>query len=117
MEKHDGQKLKENPFTAPEGYFQQLDQRIHHRITSPSKPLAWQGKALRLAAASFVILLTGWYFLPATKAASAEEILAEISEEELASYIEFHDTFASEDVLSPAEEEADLQDFYETDTL
>lgn len=108
--------LKNNPFTAPEGYFDRLDETIRQRITEKTLPVLWKRNVLRLASVAAGLALIAWFLMPAAQPQTAEEILAQISEEEITLYLEVHDALAGEDVLLPAGDETMPNDilFYDT---
>ena len=109
--------LKQDPFQTPEGYFEQLDDRIRKRISFAELAHPWYQTALRLAPLAVGVLLIGWFLIPSPAPVTAEEILAEISDEEIALYLEVHEALGAEDVLLPAEEETLITNALSTDTL
>ena len=109
--------LKQDPFQTPEGYFEQLDGRIRQRISVAEPTHPWYHAALRLTPMAVGVLLIGWFLIPSPAPDTAEEILAEISDEEIALYLEIHDALGAEDVLLPAEEETLNSNLLKTDTL
>ena len=109
--------LKQDPFQTPEGYFEQLDGRIRRRISDAEPTYPWYRTAFRLAPVAIGLLLIGWLIIPSPTPDTAEEILAELSDEDIALYLEVHDALGAEDVLLPAEEETLITDVLSTDTL
>jgi hypothetical protein len=90
---------KKVPFTVPEGYFDELTLSIQNRIhKKPERAWLPQGQ-LRwaLVAASLVILLTTVWVLTPNQEMSAEQLLAQVSEDDLIAYLDIQDI--SEDDL------------------
>jgi len=76
-----------NPFPAPEGYFNDLSQRIQQRIAQEDEPMQQPTKVVRLAphwyyaaAAVAVLGLAIWLINPFR---STTEIVAEVNEEQV----------------------------------
>lgn len=116
MKNSQEERLKHNPFTAPEGYFEQLDEKIRQRI-SASPTIRRTHTTFQLASLVAGLILMIWLLMPAPKSSTAEEILSQINEEDIALYLEVHDALAQEDILSPAEEESALREGLQTDSL
>ncbi|TAH19877.1 MAG: hypothetical protein EAZ08_07370 [Cytophagales bacterium] len=91
-------------FDAPKGYFEGLPQQIQKRIQQPKKQAVWQfgfSPKYALAIASFAILLiVGGKFLFSTQN-SEQQILSEISEQQIRQYL-----------LQDDVQEHDLMDLY-----
>jgi len=81
---------KKSGYKVPEGYFEELPLKIQQRIQSEST----QSKTLKVPswslamAASVVIILTSVFLLFQGKDNAAEELLAEVPEEDLIAYLD-----------------------------
>lgn len=85
---------KKTPFEVPEGYFDQLMVDIQDKVTQQEKRRWVSLPQVRLAlAGSFVaILVLVMVFFPQNSTApSAEQLLAEVSDEELMEYLDLND--------------------------
>ena len=84
---------KKVPFTVPEGYFDELTNSIHDKIhRKPRREWIPQGQ-LRwsMIAASLALLVTiSWVFWPKDEV-SAEQLLAQVSEQDLIAYLDFQE--------------------------
>jgi len=93
---------KKNIYTTPEGYFDQLPDKIQSRIQNQDQKRRqiWMNPALRYAAAAAIILLVGWFgiFRMSTinEPADYNQLLTEVSTAELVAYIESSDLTADE---------------------
>jgi hypothetical protein len=88
---------KKNVLQAPEGYFDELSGNISSKIKNsksqktivftPSKQIVWS------MAASIALLLVSWLVFRSTNTneSSAEDLLANISDQEIIGYLEYED--------------------------
>jgi len=81
---------KKHPFTVPDGYFDQLTRDIQARVSEkpatrwmPAPALRW---SLAGVAAAIIVAIVVW--MPGKNEASPEEMLAEVSDEDLIAYLE-----------------------------
>ncbi|GJM60839.1 hypothetical protein [Persicobacter diffluens] len=79
---------KKNPYSTPDGYFNQLAEKIDQRIHQQEKPSLWDYPAIRVAAsisiAATLALLISWPFghqRLTTPEFSPEEVYAYLREE------------------------------------
>lgn len=84
--------LRQQPFRAPEGYFDELPLRIQAHVTRKPKPAfriswSWQRTATSLAGASLIALLV-WKTLPQRQESIGNEALAGVSDEVIAAYLD-----------------------------
>jgi len=84
---------KKLPFEVPEGYFEELPNRIMARLPEEStRRIAWwsQARFWRIAAPALVLVMIaiGYQALAPQTAASADALLAEASSEELVAFLE-----------------------------
>lgn len=91
---------KRNIFTVPEGYFETLETRIHQR-TRGNKNSLWflfkeNSLKLYIAAATLALAIFLW---PASETSNPEQLLAEISDEQLARYLEENTLPDQDDIL------------------
>jgi hypothetical protein len=106
------------PFSVPEGYFDELtvsiQNKIHHKPHQewvPQKQLRWA-----LASAAMVILVAViWIALP-SKQLSAEQLLAQVSEEDLMAYLDIQE-ISEDDLLDGVNTEIIDQLWTEDDVL
>lgn len=84
--------LRQQPFTVPDGYFDQLPSRVQARVTRRSKPAfsiswSWQRTAASLAGASLIAVLI-WQTLPQRQESLGREALMGVSDEVIAAYLD-----------------------------
>lgn len=84
--------LRQQPFTAPDGYFDQLPSRVQARVTRKPKPAfsvswSWQRTAASLAGASLIAVLV-WQTLPQRQESLGSEALTGVSNEVIAAYLD-----------------------------
>ncbi len=84
--------LRQQPFTAPDGYFDQLPSRVQARVTRKPKPAfsvswSWQRTAASLAGASLIAVLV-WQTLPQRQESLGSEALTGVSNEVIATYLD-----------------------------
>lgn len=84
--------LRQQPFTVPDGYFDQLPSRVQDRVTPRSRPAfsiswSWQRTAASLAGASLIAVLI-WQTLPQRQESLGREALTGVSDEVIAAYLD-----------------------------
>jgi hypothetical protein len=84
--------LRQQPFTVPDGYFDQLPTRVQARVTRRPKPAfsiswSWQRTAASLAGASLIAVLI-WQTLPQRQESLGSEVLTGVSDEVIAAYLD-----------------------------
>lgn len=84
--------LRQQPFRAPDGYFDQLPSRVQARVTRKPKPAfsiswSWQRTATSLAGASLIAVLI-WKTLPQRQESLGNEALTGVSSEVIAAYLD-----------------------------
>ena len=84
--------LRQQPFTVPDGYFDQLPSRVQARVTRRTKPAfsiswSWQRTAASLAGASLIAVLV-WQTLPQRQESLGSEALTGVSNEVIAAYLD-----------------------------
>ncbi|MEQ9466512.1 MAG: hypothetical protein RLN88_03820 [Ekhidna sp.] len=108
---------KKSGFKVPEGYFEDLPMKIQQRIGTESTPQTIRLPSWSLAmAASFIIILTAVFILKNTSTPTAEELLAEVSQEELVAYLDLIE-LDEYDIASAVDENSEILNFEETDVL
>ena len=84
--------LRQQPFTVPDGYFDQLPSRVQARVTRRSKPAfsiswSWQRTAASLVGASLIAVLV-WQTLPQRQESLGREALTGVSNEMITAYLD-----------------------------
>jgi hypothetical protein len=84
--------LRQQPFTAPDGYFDQLPSRVQARVARRSKPAfsiswSWQRTVTSLAGASLIAVLV-WQTLPQRQESLGREALTGVSDDVIAAYLD-----------------------------
>lgn len=84
--------LRQQPFTVPDGYFDQLPSQVQARVTHRPKSAfsvswSWQRTAASLAGASLVAILV-WQTLPKRQESLGQEALTGVSNEVIAAYLD-----------------------------
>ncbi|GAB3995461.1 hypothetical protein GCM10028807_35650 [Spirosoma daeguense] len=84
--------LRQNPFTTPDGYFDDLPSRVQARIVTKAKPAfriswSWQRTVASMAGASLIAILV-WQTLPQRQESIGNEALAGVSDEVIAAYLD-----------------------------
>ncbi|MBC8155288.1 MAG: hypothetical protein H7Z72_20550 [Bacteroidetes bacterium] len=88
-----GHPLRQDPFRAPEGYFNDLPMQIQARIQAQQPAPAftmswsWQRSVASLAGVGLVAALV-WVTLPERQETLGQETLSSVSNEAIASYLE-----------------------------
>ncbi len=107
---------KKEVFKVPEGYFEDLPLKIQKRISTEKK---FQKKAIpawSLAFAASILLLITFIFLIPESDPTAEELLAEISQDEIAAYLDQTD-LDEYDIASAIGDEDYQWEFEDTNVL
>lgn len=84
--------MRQQPFTVPEGYFDQLPSRVQARVTRKPKPAfsiswSWQRTAASLAGAGLIAVLV-WQTLPQRQESLGSETLSGVSDAAIATYLD-----------------------------
>lgn len=84
--------MRQLPFTAPDGYFDDLPSRIQARAVRKPKPAfsiswSWQRTAASLAGASLIAVLV-WQTLPQRQESLGSEALAGVSNDVITAYLD-----------------------------
>lgn len=84
--------LRQQPFTVPDGYFDQLPSRVQARVARKSKPAfsiswSWQRTAASLAGASLIAVLI-WQTLPQRQESLGSDALTGVSDKVIAAYLD-----------------------------
>jgi len=84
--------LRQQPFRAPDGYFDQLPSRVQARVARRTKPAfsiswSWQRTVTSLAGASLIAVLV-WKTIPQRQESIGSEALTGVSNEMIASYLD-----------------------------
>jgi len=84
--------LRQQPFTAPDGYFDRLPTRVQARVAQRSKPAfsiswSWQRTAASLAGASLIAVLI-WQTLPQRQESLGKEALAGVNDAAILAYLD-----------------------------
>ena len=113
---------KENPFEIPEGYFEELQQSIHKRITEESSDTKtilfvpgfnWQTSLI--AAALTIIAVVYSTFQQVNVSQDPQQILAEVSVNDILDYIDYSDLTTSDILAVVNFEENEIDKFIEDD--
>ncbi len=117
MKKLDWNKISnKNPYEAPDGYFEKLPGIIQARVSEQKKSASWSvylkwSVVPALAACLFVVF--NWV-IPQQKA--PEDLLAEVSTEELIYYLELSDA-STEDLVNQLPSDVFEEDFLYEDNM
>ncbi|MCH7514805.1 MAG: hypothetical protein IH947_12825 [Bacteroidetes bacterium] len=128
---HNNRKLKledinkDNIFSVPEGYFDELPAIIQSRVSESTSPEArirlfiparnWQ-TALIAATMTLLVVIFAIFRLQKTVATTPEDILAQVDVEDIIKYLDYSD-FTTEEILAVLNPvSADLEEFIEDDT-
>ncbi|MEO9484930.1 MAG: hypothetical protein ABJG47_15830 [Ekhidna sp.] len=107
---------KKEAFKVPEGYFEDLSLKIQTRIAKEQKPRSVKIPAWSLALAASVLLLVTFIFIIPESNPSTEELLAEISQEEIIAYLDQID-LDEYDIASAIGDEVNELEFEDTNVL
>ncbi len=112
---------KENIYTVPDKYFDQLPTRIQSRVNDkmPVSGLSWNWSLVyKLAVPAFAVIVMIFYFGRGNnfETQNAEAILAQVNTEDLIAYIEDMNLSTDEIIESIDLSDVDL-DFYEDGNL
>jgi hypothetical protein len=104
------------PFSVPEGYFDDLPMKIQSRIQTEKKETWIHSPSFKVAfsVAAMMIIVMTIIFL--NKAISPEEMLADISEVELLAYID-NMQIEESDILNVFNEDVEDIDFFDTEGI
>ena len=92
---------KRNIFTVQDGYFDVLESKIHQR-TRKNESYSWyllKSNSFKVALAVATIVLA-FFLWPSTDTTSPEQLLTDVSEEELIRYLEENTLPEQDDILS-----------------
>lgn len=127
MDKPDLENIKkDNIFKVPENYFEDLPMKIQSRIAEESKPqtqTSWISQhqlTWSLSAAMIVLVFGIMYFMGKPVVQSPEEILAQVSTEDMVAYLEdsdltVYDIVDAVDVNDLIDTEADHWEYLDED--
>lgn len=92
--------LRQQPFTVPDGYFDQLPSRVQARVARRAKPAfsiswSWQRTVASLVGASLIAVLV-WQTLPQRQESLGGEPLTGVSNEVIAAYLDDQGVDANE---------------------
>ena len=79
---------KKKSFKVPDGYFEELPLKIQQRVSEEKKSYGIKIPSWSLALAASLLLLVTFIFIVPENDATAEELLAEISQEEIVAYLD-----------------------------
>lgn len=84
--------LRQQPFRAPDGYFDALPMRLQSRIARKSRPAfsiswSWQRSLATMAGAGLVAVLV-WQTIPQRQEALPSEALTGVSDDVIAAYLD-----------------------------
>ncbi|GAB3966487.1 hypothetical protein GCM10028806_06990 [Spirosoma terrae] len=84
--------LRQQPFRAPDGYFDQLPSRVQARVTRKPKPAfsiswSWQRTATSLVGASLIAVMI-WKTIPQRQESLGNEALAGVTDDVIAAYLD-----------------------------
>lgn len=105
---------KRNIFTVEDEYFDQLEIRIHQRTRKKGSllPHAFQSTGLKMALAA-ACLMVAFFLWPTREISNPEQMLADVSDEQLVRYLEENSMYETNDFLSY--EEFNLEELNEVD--
>ncbi len=108
---------KKTPFIVPEGYFSNLKVDIQDRVTESPKREWIPARQLKWALAGTFVLLTAaiLIFRPTTAELSPEDILAQVSEEDLLEYLDLSEV--SEFELLEDLSSSEIDELWEEDQM
>ncbi|WP_462249157.1 hypothetical protein [Ekhidna sp.] len=79
---------KKEAFKVPDGYFEELPLKIQQRVSNEKKTYGFNVPSWSLALAASLLLVVTFVFVLPGNEQSAEELLAEISQEEIVAYLD-----------------------------
>ena len=111
---------KKNIYKVPEGYFDELPNKIQSRIQAEKKSSRqiWMNTSVRYAAAAAIVLLIAWWgiFNPSTpEITDPDQLLSEIPTAQLVAYIESTDMTADEILDEVYLDEQSFDEIFETE--
>lgn len=107
---------KKEVFKVPDGYFEDLPMQIQKRITETPKRQTLRIPSWSLALAASILLLLTFVFIFPNNNPTAEELLAEISQDEIVAYLDLID-LDEYDIASAIGDEANELNFEDTNVL
>lgn len=107
---------KKESFKVPEGYFEDLPLKIQQRISKEDKKQGIRVPSWSLALAASILLLVTFVFILPSNDASAEDLLAQISQEEIVAYLDQIE-LDEYDIASAIGDEVNELDFNDTNVL
>lgn len=107
---------KKEVFKVPDGYFEDLPMQIQKRITETPKRQTLRIPSWSLALAASILLLLTFIFIFPNNNPTAEELLAEISQDEIVAYLDLID-LDEYDIASAIGDEANELNFEDTNVL
>ena len=107
---------KKETFKVPEGYFEDLPMKIQQRISQEEKPQRFSIPSWSLALAASLLLIVTFVFILPGNEPSAEELLAEVSQEELVEYLDQLE-LDEYDIASAIGEDEEMFEFEDTNVL
>ena len=110
---------RENVHKVPDGYFDELPNRIQARIKAGSaqkSPVVYHMQPVwGLTAAAAVLFIIGFLIFPTSpEVLSADELLSEVDSEALIDYL-YSENISTEDILASVDEAYLLDDFSDSD--
>lgn len=121
---HNSPLPKRNIFIVPEGYFEQMEGLVKEKVKRPTaatvSPFTWN----RLTPIGVVaaIILIGLFIRPTSSpTGSPEELLADVSEEQLSLYLSINESPGTESITSTSDNLDEIEQEYlfinETDSF
>ena len=107
---------KKETLKVPEGYFEDLPMKIQQRISQEEKPQGFSVPSWSLALAASLLLIVTFVFILPEAEPSAEELLAEISQEEIVEYLDLLE-LDEYDIASAIGEDEEAFEFEDTNVL
>lgn len=107
---------KKEMFKVPDGYFEDLPMKIQERLSLETKPQKFRIPSWSLALAASLLLLLTFVFILPNGDPTAEELLAEVSQDEIVAYLDQIE-LDEYDIASAIGDEADALEFEDTDVL
>lgn len=107
---------KKEIFMTPEGYFEDLPLKIQQRISNESKSRKYSIPSWSLAFAASISLIITFIFILPKSGPNAEELLADIPQDELMAYLDQID-IDEYDIASVITDSAEELEFENTNVL
>lgn len=112
---HNNPLPKRNIFIVPEGYFEKMEHSIREKVHQKEKTNQTQFSWSRLAPVGIAaaIILIGLFKSPTEPSAGTpEELLADVSEEQLSLYLSVNESPGSESITTAAEHLDEFEEEY-----